>query len=332
MISPNALAGLLPAVLLAVCLFSPVAVGLSIADDHGSARESERRTSLGRMEFEGRVRVEPDDDFDDSLMGPYEGGPFVGEPDNHVYAFEKNIPSVSRLAQNFPRGESVAIVLRGASFRNRLKKQLGCLADDDKAQQIQKTATQSLVDYVILPLEQAGNTVDVIVTDHACNLTRSLLIPLIGEQRVKAFEQSGEGYDQNRNVLFALDLLAKYSGGVHEVENKYSHVFLMRHDTHWVQPMNEWVEGDFSRVLYPFKCPGWKAVHDLFMLVPAQYFWRFYKGIDLRHCFEAADGHNCMQAMVWHTASEDSVGLAIHYGANGTWLPWYTYGGVRSVC
>jgi len=306
---------LLPAVLLAVCL--PVAVGLSIADGHGS---------------EGRVRVEPDGDVDDGLMGPYEGGPIDGEPDTHVYDFEKDIPEFSRHYSNFPSNGHVAVVLRGASFRNFQHKQSWCLPGDDKAESRQKEATLSLVENVIVPLEQAGNTVDVILTDHACDLTRSKLLPLIGEQRVKVFEQSDESRDQNQNIMFALDHLANYSGGVHEVENKYSHVFLMRHDTHWVQPMNEWVEGDFSRVLYPFKCPGWKAVHDLFMLVPAQYFWRFYKGIDLRHCFEAADGHNCMQAMVWHTASEDSVGLAIHYGANGTWLPWYTYGGVRSVC
>jgi len=316
MAPPGAQAGLLPAVLLAVCL--PVAVGLSIADGHGS---------------EGRVRVEPDGDVDDGLMGPYEGGPIDGEPDTHVYDFEKDIPEFSRHYSNFPSNGHVAVVLRGASFRNFQHKQSWCLPGDDKAESRQKEATLSLVENVIVPLEQAGNTVDVILTDHACDLTRSKLLPLIGEQRVKVFEQSDESRDQNQNIMFALDHLANYSGGVHEVENKYSHVFLMRHDTHWNKPMNDWSEADFSKTLFPFKCPGY-GVHDLFFLVPATYFWRWYKSISLRQCFKGADGHFCMEAMVWH-AGEESVALAVSYDSTHPEKiseHWHTYGNGRPVC
>jgi len=318
MTPPAAQAGLHPAVLLAVCL--PVAVGLSIADGHDS---------------EGRVRVEPDGDFDDGLMGPYEGGPFDGEPDTHVYDFENNIPDFSRLSSNFPSHGRVAVVLRGASFRNFRHKQSWCMQEDGKSERLQKEATMSLVENVIVPLEQAGNTVDVILTDIACNLTRSKLLPWIGEHRVKVFEQSDDSRDQNANIMFALDHLAKYSGGVQEVENKYSHVFLMRHDTHWNKPMNDWSEADFSKTLFPFKCPKTiGSVHDLFFLVPTKYFGRWYKSIALRQCFKGADGHFCMQAMVWH-AGEESVAVAVRYddtNPNKVSGFWHTYGHGRPIC
>jgi len=322
MIRPGALAGLFPAVLVAVFLFSPVAVGLSIADDHGSAQ--------------GRVRAGPDGDFDDGL-GPYEGGPVDGEPDTHVYDFEKkDIASPLRSYRNFPRNGRVAIVLRGATFRSFQQKQMMCVPGDAKAEQMQKDATQSLVSNVIVPLEQAGNTVDVIVADLDCNLTRTHIVhEWIGEQRVKALGQNAnKSMDQNRNVKFALDLLANYSGGTEAVAAKYSHVFVMRHDTAWTKPMNGWLEADFSKVLFPFKCPWSTAsnsvVHDLFFLLPAQYFKSFYGTIEQRKCFFAADGHGCLQAMVWWRG-EDSVDVAVHY-REGVELPWYTKGKARATC
>lgn len=326
MIPDGVLAGLLPAVLLAVCSFSPLAAGLRIADDHSSARESE-----------GRVRVRPDEDFDERLIGPYEGGPFNGEPDTHVYRFEKNVTTDARRYHNFPRNGRVAVVLRGASFRNRDNKGVFCADGDEQALKMQKAATESLVENVIVPLEKAGNTVDVIVTDHQCPLSRpgGALISWMG-QRVKAVEQSDESRDQNRNILFALDLLANNSGGTPEaVAAKYSHVLVMRHDTHWVQPMSDWLEADWSKVLFPFKCPGWKkrvGVHDLFALVPAEYYTRYYKTVNLRHCFKGADGHDCLIAMVWHTQSEESVDTAVHYDGKNVTLPWFTYGKARAVC
>lgn len=339
MIPPGALVGLLPAVLLAVCLFSPGAVGLNIADEHGSARENERKKRLGHMGLEGRVSVEPDEDLDDGF-GPYEGGPFDGEPDTHVYDFEKEHLMISRRSRghSFPRNVRVALVLRGASFRHKHSKQFWCLYDDLEAQALQKKATESLVENVIVPLEQAGNTVDVIVTDHDCPLTRpgGILISWIGEQRVKVVALN-EGADQNRNLLFALDTLAKYSDGVQGVAAKYSYVFVMRYDTVWMMPMNSWPEADFTKVLFPYKCPLWNpnrgnGVHDLFMLAPAQFFETYYKTVEKRQCFQRADGHLCLDAMARYTGY-NSVDVAIHYDANiNTTEFWYTYGKARAVC
>lgn len=324
MTPPGALVGLILTVLLAVCLFSPVAVGLSIADGRDS-----------------RVWVDPDENFDDADENsddgePYEGGPVDGEPDTHVYDFEKNVPGLSRRhnVSTFPRNGRVAILLRGTAFRNKNNQSRWCQEGDNKSRRLQKLATLSLVEYVILPLEQANNTVDVIVTDHECPLSKpgGLLVSWIGEQRVKVVETT-EGRDQSTNILFTIDLLSKYSGGSEgDVVAKYSHVFVMRHDTVFGKPLTAW-NADFSKVVFPFKCPGWNGAHDLFHIVPAEYFHRFIKTVDLGQCFQGADGHLCLQAMVWH-AGEDSVDTALQ------WRPppfnmtafWYTYGRRRNFC
>jgi hypothetical protein len=368
MMPSGALAGLLLPVWLLVCFLSPVAVGLSIVDGHGSARENQRKKRLGRMGLDGHVSADPGEDFDDAgLFGPYEGGPFDGEPDTHVYAFEGK-QGLHRRYPNFPRSSHVAIVLRGAIMRNSHDKKQACLhgtiagshpddpelADalvkkfgfdvwsDTHALTEQQKASESLVENVIAPLEQAGNTVDVILTDHDnCPFTYNVAT-WIGDSeehpRVKVVStQSVDDNrgEQRRNLLFALDALANYSGGKRRVAAEYNYVFILRHDTVWTKPMSEWPEADFSKVLFPYKCPL-KGVHDLFTLMPASYFDSYYKivysGIE---CFQGADGHQCLRAMV-RQEGEDSVSVAMHYDPKKTKFEpevfWRTYGKPRQTC
>jgi hypothetical protein len=330
----GAQAGLLPAVLLSVCFFPPVAVGLSIAGGHGSARENE-------MGFDGRVRVDPGEDFDE----PYEGGPFDGEPDTYAYDFETHEARFRR--HNFPRDSRVALVLRGASFRNHMKKDQACMysydhtvaGDDTRAYGLQQNATESLVEKVIEPLEQAGNTVDVILTDHECVWTTTLAVwigdstehPRVKQISTQPMEES-QG-DQRQNLLFALDALASYAGGKRQVPSRYAYVFVLRHDTFWAKPMNEWPDADFSKVLFPYKCP-YAGNHDLFTLMPASYFQSYYETIVSRECFHGNDGHLCLRAM-GKKEGANSVGVAMQYEASTKFEPytfWHTYGRPRQTC
>jgi hypothetical protein len=345
MIPPGALAGLLPALLLAVCFFSPIAVGLSIADG-----------------LEGRIGVDPGEDFEKDLLGPWEGGPIDGEPpDTHVYDFENSPGDTQRRYQNFPRNARVALVLRGASFRNQKRKNVACLyseeygqdtneerGEDTHAFRLQRNATESLVEHVIMPLEQAGNTVDVIVTDHHCPLTRKIATWIgdsAGHPRVKVVSSQPPDADveQRHNLMFALDELAKYSwvkgkDAADGVAAKYSYVFVMRHDTVWIQPVTAWPTADFSKVLWPYICGKWGA-HDLFTVMPASYFGSYYKTLELNECFKGVDGHFCIHAM-GKREGWDSVGVAMHWGnsksGSTTWDKpfdyWYTYGRSRHIC
>jgi hypothetical protein len=192
-----------------------------------------------------------------------------------------------------------------------------CMQEDEKSRLMQKNATDSMVENVIVPLEQAGNTVDVILTDHDCPLTRELAT-WIGDSRVKLVSSQSPDLDfeQQHNLFYALGELARYSRATgtdleEGVAIKYSHVFLLRHDTVWLKPMSEWPEADFSKVLFPYHCPN-VGVHDLFTLMPASYFASYYKTIELRECFQGCDGHLCLQAMA-KRAGEDSVDVAIHW-------------------
>jgi len=348
---PGALAGLSTALLLAVCFFPPVAVGLSIAD------------GLGRSH-----QVDPGEDFEKDLLGPWEGGPIDGEPpDTHVYDFEDPSKTSRRtpMPRNFPRNARVALVLRGSSFRNQKHKNLACLyseeygqdtneehGEDTQAFRSQKNATESLVENVIVPLEQAGNTVDVIVTDHHCPLTRKIAT-WIGEStehprvKVVSTQPPDAGLEQRHNLMFALDELAKYSAvkgsdAAEGVAAKYTHVFIMRHDTVWIQPITAWPAADFSKVLWPYICGKWGA-HDLFTLMPASYFGSYYKTLELQECFKGVDGHFCIHAM-GKREGWDSVGVAMHWGNSKTaaqsgattWDKpfdfWYTYGRSRHIC
>jgi len=339
MMQPFAQAGLIPAVLLAVCFFSPVAVGLSIAGGHGSARENE-------MGLDGHVRVDPGEDFDDAgLFGPYEGGPFDGEPDTHAYDFEAHGARLQRV--NFPRGSRVALVLRGASFRNHREKDKACMysydhtvaGDDTRAFGLQENATKSLVENVIEPLEQAGNTVDVILTDHECVWTNTVAV-WIGDStehpRVKQITtqsmKEGQG-DQRDNLLFALDALANYTGGKRKVALEYAYVFIVRHDTAWTKPMSEWPDADFTKVLFPYHCP-YKGSHDLFTLMPATRFESYYETIFSRECFYGNDGHLCLKAM-GNKLGFSYVGVAMRYEEKTKFEPftfWHTYGRPRQTC
>jgi hypothetical protein len=363
MIPPGALAGLLLAVLLPVCFLSPVAVGLSIADGHGPARENERNERLGRMALDGHVSVDPGEGFDDAgMFGPYEGGPFDGEPDTHVYAFEGDHRSSKSHQNNFPRSSHVALVLRGAIMRNSHHKDEACawghiknesgdtLEDgtsniylDTHALREQEKATKSLVENVIVPLEQAGNTVDVIVTNHdncpwiyhvAAWIGDSVEHPRVKLVSIQPMDESH--VDQKGNVLFVLDTLANYSGGKRNVAAEYTYVFIMRHDTVWEKTMSEWPEADFSKVVFPYKCPRNGGVHDLFTIMPSSYFVPYYNMVDqsgTTGCFQGNDGHQCLKAMVgWRGENSVSVAIADQKTKSEPYDFWHTYGHPRQVC
>merc|ERR1719221_2315977 len=118
---PSVLAGVPSAMLLVGFLFSPVAMGLHVADNHGNAQE---KYGLWRMGLEGRVKFDPHEDSDGDLSDPYEGGYFDGEPDTDVDNVDDDFDDGDfetiwkhSHGVDFPKDGHVAVVLRGASFR-----------------------------------------------------------------------------------------------------------------------------------------------------------------------------------------------------------------------
>jgi len=357
---PNVIAGLPAAMLLVVCLYFPVAVGIYIAHDGGHARE---KSGLERVNLEGRVKVEPDVDSDGDLSDPYEGGHFAGEPDTDDYDFETSLPPQRQAGApgaGFPRGGRVAIVLRGASFRG-TGGQFGknCVNDTESLER-QGQAADSLEQNVIAPLERYRNYVDVILTDRECNLTDERLVPRFGKRRVKKHSQWSGGSQRN-NIMWAVDQLRDYSAeqdllasscelsDTRCVAVNYNLILILRHDTVWTAPMDRWLEADFTKVLFPYACPK-VGVHDLFTIVPGPYLQLYYNALHWKLCFSRCHGprraqgwqdwHNCLKGMV-QLANRSSVGVVLPPpladDRNG-WhefsrsIPWFTYGHKRQVC
>mmetsp|Transcript_44781 Transcript_44781/g.128288 ORF Transcript_44781/g.128288 Transcript_44781/m.128288 type:complete len:322 (-) Transcript_44781:57-1022(-) len=320
--------------LLLLCLFLPVAVGLHIADAHGHARER----SPERIRLEGRVGVQQHDDPDENVSDPYEGGHFDGAPDTGIHGV------------GFPSGGRVAIVLRGASFRGKggkYRKNASCVNDTESLER-QGRATDSLVRNVIARFERYGNEVDVVVTDRVCNLTDERIVSRIGRERVKMQSQNASGH-QRTNIMWAIDQLRNYSaehgllGSEYRTSNrsyvavKYNLVLILRHDTVWQVPIDQWPDADFRKVLFPYHCPYQEGVHDLFAIMPGPYLQFFYDALRWKMCFGKQDGHNCMKGMVQQT-NRSSVGVALRApwaGGNKTlnvFDLWYTYGKKRQFC
>mmetsp|Transcript_80804 Transcript_80804/g.210794 ORF Transcript_80804/g.210794 Transcript_80804/m.210794 type:complete len:321 (+) Transcript_80804:136-1098(+) len=319
--------------LLLLCLFLPVAVGLHIADAHGHARER----SPERIRLEGRVGVQQHDDPDENVSDPYEGGHFDGAPDTGIHGV------------GFPSGGRVAIVLRGASFRGKggkYRKNASCVNDTESLER-QGRATDSLVRNVIARFERYGNEVDVVVTDRVCNLTDERIVSRIGRERVKMQSQNASGH-QRTNIMWAIDQLRNYSAEHNMlgsscgpsnsscVSVEYSLVLVVRHDTVWQVPIDQWPDADFRKVLFPYQCPK-KGVHDLFAIMPGSYLQFYYDILKWKWCFGQDDGHDCMKGMVERT-NQSTVGVALRApwaGGNKTlnvFSMWWTYGKKRQFC
>mmetsp|Transcript_6102 Transcript_6102/g.16630 ORF Transcript_6102/g.16630 Transcript_6102/m.16630 type:complete len:351 (+) Transcript_6102:99-1151(+) len=345
---PSSFAGLASVMLLVQCLFLSVAVGLHIADDHGYARER----SLERSRLEGRVGIQQQADSVEDLSDTYEGGHLDGAPDSDVYDSATGDPQrrVGIPGIGFPRGGRVAVVLRGASFRGKggkTRKKVGCVNDTESLER-QGRATDSLVRNVIARFEHYGNEVDVVVTDRVCNLTDERIVSRIGRERVKMQSQNASGH-QRTNIMWAIDQLRNYSAEHNMlgsscgpsnsscVSVEYSLVLVVRHDTVWQVPIDQWPDADFRKVLFPYHCPYQEGVHDLFAIMPGPYLQFFYDALRWKMCFGKQDGHNCMKGMVQQT-NRSSVGVALRApwaGGNKTlnvFDLWYTYGKKRQFC
>mmetsp|Transcript_44778 Transcript_44778/g.128272 ORF Transcript_44778/g.128272 Transcript_44778/m.128272 type:complete len:350 (-) Transcript_44778:414-1463(-) len=344
---PSSFAGLASVMLLVQCLFLSVAVGLHIADDHGYARER----SLERSRLEGRVGIQQQADSVEDLSDTYEGGHLDGAPDSDVYDSATGDPQrrVGIPGIGFPRGGRVAVVLRGASFRGKggkTRKKVGCVNDTESLER-QGRATDSLVRNVIARFEHYGNEVDVVVTDRVCNLTDERIVSRIGRERVKMQSQNASGH-QRTNIMWAIDQLRNYSaehgllGSEYRTSNrsyvavKYNLVLILRHDTVWQVPIDQWPDADFRKVLFPYQCPK-KGVHDLFAIMPGSYLQFYYDILKWKWCFGQDDGHDCMKGMVERT-NQSTVGVALRApwaGGNKTlnvFSMWWTYGKKRQFC
>lgn len=246
--------------------------------------------------------------------------------------------SHAQLSRNMPSRESVAVLLRGASFRG------GHLIDThdcfDGSVDAQLEATNSVIEHVLNPLvSMFGNSVDLFVSRHGDCEHDSKLLRLYQQwaehtnQQVYPFTASSAS--QDANMRDALDFVRDTP------HRKYKLLIVLRHDVQLKRPIPEW-PADFKKVNFASKCfeqlfTFLQCTSDTIMTVPSEYVLAFDKivGSSGQGCFssECPQGHCCNFAL-FPAIGEANVGELFPVGDHGilnsTWHHVYAADNIAS--
>lgn len=191
-----------------------------------------------------------------------------------------------------PHNSNVVILLRGETFREEEHgERFSC---NEFARPSQLNDTISVVQKLIEPLEQFGNKVDVVVTDHPCPLTKEV-IEIYGKRVVASasFQTAG----QAENMRRALDTLNAKCGDAEEVSEKYDYVLVLRHDARFVLEFDDW-KADWSTINFFARCEdtaakaygGDNCVWDTLHVVPGKFYDIFNRVIGCEREVVTVDG------------------------------------------
>lgn len=210
-----------------------------------------------------------------------------------------------------PTGKKFVILLRGQSFRYRSEsdglQRHGC---QDWAEADQLALTTSFVNNVILPLEEADNQVQIVVTDcneehksEPCHLTPKLM-EVLGKDRIvgtKFFDPAGQPY----NIRNAIEFLKEtFGGGAGDLPEKADFLLVARHDLHWMVNIKDWAV-DYDKFNFFARCEehsgknvgGENCVWDTIHFMPTRLFSIFDATVGPTACFpnlpeEKLNGYN----------------------------------------
>lgn len=200
-----------------------------------------------------------------------------------VSLLSSGVEAVARMSKrtDVPRNGRIAILIRGQAFRKYSNGQRfrggvpPCLEEmtDD-----QINVSQSLLEKIIVPLQEQNNKVDVVITDSPCKLTRKIN-KLLGSVVLasKQFETSGQADDMAK----AIDAFIEAHQG-HEKLKEYDMIFITRHDIEWLMDIRQW-EADFSKLNFFARCEpgaarnvgGEDCVYDNLHVMPGPLFQAF---------------------------------------------------------
>jgi hypothetical protein len=197
-------------------------------------------------------------------------------------------------------------LLRGQSFRLKRKPCIGT--------EYQQTAWESLLAQVIKPLEDLGNTVEMVYASPPCELEGGLPDKLFGKriiQRVVNDAKAGQG----NNFRQALDEINSKHDGAEKLGSEYDYVMVTRHDTIWKERSLEKWRAKWSSFNFVQRCEmraGCGGVNvctgDIFHMMPGNLYPAFDAAVGnfitgystaypTLYCFArrvADSGHGCL--------------------------------------
>ena len=196
-----------------------------------------------------------------------------------------------------PHGSHIAILFRGQAFRQGGSHAAAC---QESRVSDQLGMTQSVLDKIVLPLEQASHTVDIYLVESSNCTLLERIAGLLGGTRVR-FQESFKGTKQKDGVLKALQDFR--SNTLHKPE-LYRVIIMMRFDLTFKSHIYEWPTVDFDAFNFFSRCEkglSFRCVSDVMYVLPGEYFAAFQSMIGRGDCWSGsrpASGHHCFEQAV----------------------------------
>ena len=200
---------------------------------------------------------------------------------------------------NLPHDAHVAILLRGQIHRVSHAihgKSSHCRPE---AEELQRLATASIAKHVLRPLLARNNSLRLVLTNSPCALTGRVVGWLSGAApTAKLVFASVETGGQADSVRATMDLFSSGYGGASAAGEATSLVLILRHDTLFLQPIDEWPT-DWEKIVVASPCnagasQGPTCVNDILHAMPGARFPAFAGAVADGHstCFGPGPNHN----------------------------------------
>lgn len=203
-----------------------------------------------------------------------------------------------------PQRQAIALVLRGGAFRPEFYG-IGAPSCKVETKPQQLHAVASLIEFIIKPLENRGNEVDIFVGDSEpdCPLMADLIGALKGNltygRRRAVSRESASSISPSRanpqalNVRHSLEFFKKQAGGNLSAQETYQLVVLTRLDLTWKSSILDWPTVDFQGLNFFSRCEvdnvedadNMPCVSDIVHVIPGSMFAAFDAEVSTKHCF-----------------------------------------------
>eukprot|EP00931_Biecheleriopsis_adriatica_P019772 TRINITY_DN13385_c0_g2_i1.p1 TRINITY_DN13385_c0_g2~~TRINITY_DN13385_c0_g2_i1.p1 ORF type:complete len:294 (+),score=32.12 TRINITY_DN13385_c0_g2_i1:63-944(+) len=193
-----------------------------------------------------------------------------------------------------------AFLLRGHTFREPGHRGLPCR---ELFKQRQLEQAQSLVNYVLQPLETAGSTSDLFLTMPHCFMNAELE-RIYGGHRIK-FAEEADYPDQSSGFPANLKNFKQFLEKEKQAVDLYKFIFISRHDILFKSPITQ-LKANWSLLNYLSRCEPMApddCLNDAVEVIPSIYFSRFFErigsecGCFKQGCARRDDGHSCRRQM-----------------------------------
>jgi len=234
------------------------------------------------------------------------------------------------LTAGLPQHGRVAVLLRGEAFRCGGRTSHGCCT---RAHDAQVHATRSLVNKVIVPLQEHGNLVHVYLTESSgagsgrkghCEMVHELR-KLFPPEAMQAYDVRPRFSGQAEGFRHTLDSLKEHADPA-----SYDLVIIARHDLYWNAQIDQLrPPADLRKLSFFSRCAGNNGdlshcVMDLLVTMPGSLFAAF-DGVATTGCcyapgFRHGAGHGCYN-QTYMALGRDQFGYHNEIGVLTDWRP-----------